>query len=109
ASGQHVEPDGQRTVAAFRINQARLLDARNLYADHIQLASQAVREGQISHARDLLTLALPKPGSPDLRGFEWRYLWRAAEQNEVVWTLQGLRGSLQFVVSLVRLVSVGTS
>jgi WD40 repeat protein len=38
-------------------------------------AQQAFENGNLGHARDLLKAQWPKPGEPDLRGFEWRYLW----------------------------------
>ncbi|MCI0541745.1 MAG: serine/threonine protein kinase [Verrucomicrobiales bacterium] len=84
-------------IALFRIKAARDAEARerlraegSLYAANMKHASQAVREGQMDRARELLIRHQPKSGVADLRGFEWRYLWRATEQGEVVRTLGGL-------------------
>ena len=44
----------------------------------------------------------PKPGAADLRGFEWRYLWRTTDQHEVTRTLAGLPQSVGADVTLVR-------
>jgi WD40 repeat protein/predicted Ser/Thr protein kinase len=103
-------------IAVFRTNRARSqaekagLEAvraraaveRSLYVAEMNLASQAVRDGAVDHARELLKRHLPKPGAADLRGFEWRYLWRATEQGEVVRTLPGLPSSVVVSVGLVR-------
>ena len=62
----------------------------NLYTTDMKAASQAVRDGAVGYARELLIRHRPKPGAVDLRGFEWRYLWKVTRQNEVVRTLAGL-------------------
>src|SRR5205807_3811124 len=46
-----------------------------LYAADMYAAQQAFEDGNLGRARDLLKAHWPKPGEPDLRGFEWRYLW----------------------------------
>ena len=77
-------------IAVFRTESARFDAERHLYAADMKLASQAVRDGAVDHARQLLNRHGPKPGAADLRGFEWRYLWWATAQHEVVRTLAGL-------------------
>jgi len=52
-----------------------------LYAAQISLAQQALKEGNIRRAHELLEQQKPRPGEPDLRGFEWRYLQRLAHQE----------------------------
>src|SRR5438105_4632290 len=71
------------TVAAVRFHglrgeanrsreEARL---RGYVADmNVALANQ--KEGNAAQALALLQSYRPKPGETDLRGFEWRYLWR---------------------------------
>jgi len=54
---------------------------RSLYAARIGLAEQAWAAGHISRARALLESLAPKPGQPDLRGFEWSYLWRISRDQ----------------------------
>lgn len=52
-------------------NQTRL----QLYAADTHLAQLALDRDQPPLARSLLTAQRPRPGTPDLRGFEWRWLW----------------------------------
>jgi WD40 repeat protein/serine/threonine protein kinase len=48
----------------------------NLYAANMNLAHQAWEEGDWTQARRLLRTHIPGRNQEDLRGFEWRYLWR---------------------------------
>jgi eukaryotic-like serine/threonine-protein kinase len=84
-------------LAAYRINQTRLLAEnnrrlaeQNLYASDMRLASEAVHRGAFNHAKELLEKHVPKRGEEDQRGFEWRYLAHAVEESEPVRTLDGL-------------------
>jgi WD40 repeat protein len=63
----------------------------NLYAADINLAQQALFADNLRHARLLLQNHIPKPGEPDLRGFEWRYLWQQA-QSEALFSFQAHKG-----------------
>jgi WD40 repeat protein len=47
-----------------------------LYASQMSLAQQAWEVGNIGRAVELVESQRPGPGQEDLRGFEWRYLWR---------------------------------
>ncbi|HXJ56645.1 MAG TPA: serine/threonine-protein kinase [Verrucomicrobiae bacterium] len=84
-------------IAAYRINQERQraergeLDARQkAYASDMNLAHQAVQEDDFYHALPLLDRHRPKGKSEirnpksetDLRGWEWRYLWRQCQGEE---------------------------
>ncbi len=53
---------------------ARQSVRRSLYASDMQLAEEAWESGDIPRMRDLLEEHRPRPGTPDLRGFEWHYL-----------------------------------
>jgi len=46
------------------------------YVSDMNLVKQVWEEGNVRRARDLLRTHIPKFGQSDLRGFEWRYLWR---------------------------------
>jgi WD40 repeat protein/serine/threonine protein kinase len=60
-------------------------DARqNLYAAHMNLALQAVEEQNIGYALSLLELHRPQPGQRDMRGWEWRYLWKLCRSDELL-------------------------
>jgi WD40 repeat protein/tRNA A-37 threonylcarbamoyl transferase component Bud32 len=87
---------GLRAVAD---EQRRRAEA-NLYVADMNLANQALGQGNIARARQLL--AAHRDHQPDLRGFEWRYLWtksrgqhvrefagHAAPLNEVAWSPDG--------------------
>ena len=56
---------------------------QNLYAAHMNLALQAVEEQNIGYALSLLDLHRPQAGQPDLRGWEWRYLWKLCRSDEL--------------------------
>ncbi|MCS6885261.1 MAG: AAA-like domain-containing protein [Acidobacteriota bacterium] len=57
------------------------VNKRLLYAAQINLAMQAWKDGNIARAVELLSGHLPKSGEPDLRGFEWYYLWKACNSQ----------------------------
>jgi WD40 repeat protein len=71
----------QRQVA---LDQSRRL----LYVAEMNLAQQAWEAGNVARARRLLESQRPRPGEEDLRGFEWRYLWRLCRGDARV-TLRG--------------------
>jgi eukaryotic-like serine/threonine-protein kinase len=68
-------------IALFKESQARKeaeqekASARlNEYVADINLAQQSLAAGNYGRAVKLLEKHHPRPGEPDLRGFEWRYL-----------------------------------
>ena len=60
----------------------------NLYAADVSLASQAIQHSDYGLARRTLAALCPKHGQPDLRGFEWRYLWNLCRGSQLA-TLTG--------------------
>ncbi|MES2921436.1 MAG: WD40 repeat domain-containing serine/threonine-protein kinase, partial [Verrucomicrobiota bacterium] len=60
-----------RKAAASEVNAKRFL-----YAADMNLVQQALRSNNIGRARLLLDRHRPVGGDPDLRGWEWRYLWQ---------------------------------
>jgi WD40 repeat protein/serine/threonine protein kinase len=70
----------ERQRAERREAEAR----QNLYAAHMNLALQAVEEKNIGYALSLLDLQRPQPGQADLRGWEWRYLWKICRSDELL-------------------------
>jgi len=69
----------QAVRATRNLSQARL----NAYASEMNVAQQAIAENNLERAVQLLDKQRPKPGEKDdLRGFEWRYLWRLCQGNE---------------------------
>jgi eukaryotic-like serine/threonine-protein kinase len=74
----------QRIAAEANAAKTRL----NLYAADVNLAAQAVQDGDYGLARRTLEGLKPGMGEPDLRGFEWRYLWNLSRGNQLA-TLAG--------------------
>ncbi len=59
-------------------NQAHLLAS---YVGDIRLAQNNYQQGNFSEALALLKGLKPNKGETDLRGFEWRHLWRLCRGN----------------------------
>jgi WD40 repeat protein/predicted Ser/Thr protein kinase len=69
----------QRLAAEENAARIRL----NLYAADVNLAAQAIKDGDYGLARRTLDSLRPGAGEPDLRGFEWRYLWNLSRGNQL--------------------------
>jgi WD40 repeat protein/serine/threonine protein kinase len=71
----------QANAAESRRNE---LSARqNLYATDISQSQHALAADNLRQAVALLQKYTPKAGEPDLRGFEWRYLWQQCQSDEL--------------------------
>jgi WD40 repeat protein len=57
---------------------------QRLYVSDMKGVHQAWEEGDLKSARELLLRHIPKSGQTDLRGFEWRYLWRLCRQDDSI-------------------------
>ncbi|MCI0533942.1 MAG: WD40 repeat domain-containing serine/threonine protein kinase, partial [Verrucomicrobiales bacterium] len=64
------------SAMAVRIDRERTRAQANLYAADLKLAQRALDDSDLNSARLLLDRHRPAAGEPDLRGFEWRYLWQ---------------------------------
>jgi WD40 repeat protein/serine/threonine protein kinase len=51
------------------------------YAEDMSIAADAALQGDLSQATALLRRQQPMPGKPDLRGYEWHYLWALASHE----------------------------
>jgi WD40 repeat protein/serine/threonine protein kinase len=60
-----------------------LLARQSLYAADIRLAQQALANDNLRQATSLLQRHIPKTDEADLRGFEWRYLWRQCQSEDL--------------------------
>jgi WD40 repeat protein/serine/threonine protein kinase len=56
---------------------------RIAYTSGITVAHQALRVNNLGRARAFLNRQRPSSGEEDLRGFEWRYLWKASKGDEL--------------------------
>jgi WD40 repeat protein len=74
-------------MESTRANAEAEATRRLLYTVDLNFAQQKYESNSIDPALALLEETRPKPGQPDLRGFEWSYLWRLCQQE-----LRTLRG-----------------
>jgi WD40 repeat protein len=73
----------QRALAAKQQAELGKASARlNEYVADINLAQHSLFAGNYGRAVQLLNKHLPQPGEPDLRGFEWRYLWQLSRGDQ---------------------------
>jgi WD40 repeat protein/serine/threonine protein kinase len=73
----------QQTEAGLRAiaeEERRRAESR-LYVSDMNLVNQAIANGNFARARQLL--AAHRDHQPDLRGFEWRYLWTQSRGQHV--------------------------
>src|SRR5260221_4709277 len=72
------------TLAEAQRHRAEQADQAGLlasYVGYINLAQRYSQEGNFSQALTLLKGLKPDKGEADLRGFEWRHLWRLCRGN----------------------------
>jgi len=75
----------QRQVAETqrqRASEAAQALRHSLYLADMNAAQLALQENNLGHAVELVNKYFPKPGEPDLRGIEWRYLWNRCQGDE---------------------------
>jgi len=65
-----------------RAEQSELLARQSLYGAEMSLAYRARQENNLGLALELLNKHRPAAGQPDVRGWEWRYLWGACQSDE---------------------------
>jgi WD40 repeat protein len=70
-------------IAAFRINAQRRQAELRGYSSDMNVVYQVWEEGNLNRAQALLQSHSPKPGEPDLRGIEWRLLWKLCQDQSV--------------------------
>jgi WD40 repeat protein/serine/threonine protein kinase len=68
-------------VGEAAARQRELEASRNLYASDMNLANDALETKNVGYALELLDRHRPRPGQPDLRGWEWRYLWKQTRSD----------------------------
>jgi WD40 repeat protein/serine/threonine protein kinase len=100
ANANAAEANQQRDEAQRQRDEVKALNDKlvakeqqlqqTLYAAHMNLAQQAWEAGGAERARELLEQQRPKPGETDLRGFEWRYLYRLSHAE--ILTVKGHTG-----------------
>src|ERR1051326_6988126 len=64
-----------------RVSRAEVGARQDRYTADMNRVHQAWNEGSLQRAQQLLRAHLPQAGKEDLRGFEWRYLWRLCQDE----------------------------
>src|SRR5262245_27653432 len=92
-----VEQEGKADWLRLQAEERERAVRRHLYTARMSWAQQALEKGQIEHVRELLLHdAQPSAeGHPDLRGFEWYYLWRLCQRDN--FALRGHTGPVSSV------------
>jgi eukaryotic-like serine/threonine-protein kinase len=69
------------------------------YAADVSLADEAMKAYDVGHARQLLERHHPAPGEPDLRNWEWRYLWQKCRSDAALRFMVQTNGFANVAVS----------
>jgi WD40 repeat protein/serine/threonine protein kinase len=96
----------KETAARTQAQQAQANEARlrrqaeaQAYASDMSLAQQALALNNLGQAEYLLNRHRPKPGEKDLRGWEWRYLWKQCRSDELFTLYQESESTVSLAVS----------
>jgi WD40 repeat protein/serine/threonine protein kinase len=97
-TAEHIAESSRKLEAGLRRHAQQATEAARLneYVADINLAQQSLASGNYGRAVQLLNKHQPKPGEPDLRGFEWRYLWDRSRGDEHV-AFAALDGPVQSI------------
>ncbi|MBL8205731.1 MAG: protein kinase, partial [Blastocatellia bacterium] len=85
AEMQRLTAETERNVAQTQRERAETQELSNrqlLYTSRMGLAHQEWENSNIGRMRELLDFYLPQADEPDLRGFDWYYLWRLCHREE---------------------------
>src|SRR6185503_10640212 len=92
-----IAAQANETTQRQQAEAARKLAQVQAYAADMKAAQAALQQNSRQQAVTLLNQYWPKPGEPDLRGIEWRYLWQAAKGDEIyTWKHPAMVAGAQF-------------
>ena len=95
-AGEATQRQAADAARAEETKQRKLAQLQ-AYAADMKAVQAALQQSSRQQAVTLLNQYWPKPGEPDLRGIEWRYLWQAAKGDEIfTWKHPGMVGGAQF-------------
>jgi WD40 repeat protein/tRNA A-37 threonylcarbamoyl transferase component Bud32/tetratricopeptide (TPR) repeat protein len=81
---QLAQEAGAKEIRLRQEAQAQELSSRRqAYVSDMGAAFNALNDGNLGVARQLLALHRPRENQEDLRGFEWRYLWGLSRGDQV--------------------------
>jgi eukaryotic-like serine/threonine-protein kinase len=81
-SGEALKTEADRANRNADIaNRHRRLANRHLHAAQLRLASEAIKNGQLERAQDILHDQVTNPGEDDPRDFAWHVLWERATRR----------------------------
>jgi WD40 repeat protein len=84
-------------VAATMAEASRRTERTQRYVAEMNLAFEALKDRRFDRLRHLLDEQRPRAGEEDLRGFEWRYLWRRSHRGRLLTAApQDMPALLQF-------------
>jgi len=66
-------------------SERELQSRRSRYSSTIKLVEQSLQKGDYHGANELLLAHVPAVGQEDVRSFEWAYLARIAESQQLLW------------------------
>jgi WD40 repeat protein len=78
----------EKDDALRAVHEKELLQRRRFYAAQMNLAQQSLANDEPTRVLDLLEQSRPRRGEPDMRGFEWHYLWSQIHRglrHSVLW------------------------
>ncbi|MDB6055580.1 MAG: pknB 19 [Verrucomicrobiales bacterium] len=100
-AGQKLETDLRKNAEEEweRAEREKSSAHLNEYIADMNLAQQALIAGNLGRAIQLVEKHFPEPGEPDLRGFEWRYLWELCQGDEIYTVLSTNKSILSLAYS----------
>ncbi len=79
-----IERARQKAEANLQLAQAReTAERQTRYATEMLFAAEEIHADNRGQAMELLNISRPQPGQPDLRGWEWRFLWAQCRSDEL--------------------------
>jgi WD40 repeat protein/serine/threonine protein kinase len=78
-----VRAEGAERELRRRADEARESARLRAYAADMRSAGTALQANDLGRVQDLLQRYAPAPHETDLRGMEWRYLWKATRGGEL--------------------------
>ena len=80
----HIDRSRQQAETNRELAEAREMAVRQTsYSTEMLFAAEEIEAENRGQAMELLNRSRPQPGQPDLRGWEWRFLWAQCRSDEL--------------------------